>query len=81
MSRNGKRRVFGAAAVGLGALGAGELIAASGGGSLIDGVSRLLVDTAPTPVVEATVAMSGEHDKETTRLGTVLGGVAAAAGL
>ncbi|WP_306359683.1 molybdopterin-dependent oxidoreductase [Nocardia sp. CC227C] len=81
MSRNGKRRVFGAAAVGLGALGTGELIAASGGGSLIDGVSRLLVDTAPTPIVEATVAMSGEHDKETTRLGAVLGGVAAAAGL
>lgn len=81
MSVNGKRRLLGAAAVGLGALGAGELIAATRGGSVIDGVGRLLADTAPIPVVETTVAMAGRYDKETTRAGVVLGTVAATAGM
>ncbi|WP_157555039.1 molybdopterin-dependent oxidoreductase [Nocardia crassostreae] len=78
---NGKGRLLGAAAVGLGALGAGELVAAARGGSMIDGVGRLLADTAPVPVVEATVAMAGKHDKETTRAGVVLGAVATTAAL
>ncbi|QLY33261.1 molybdopterin-dependent oxidoreductase [Nocardia huaxiensis] len=81
MSVNGKGRVLGAAAVGLGALGAGELIAAARGGSLIDGAGRLLADTVPVPVVEAAVASAGEHDKEMARLGVVLGSAAATAGI
>ncbi|MGW4249690.1 hypothetical protein, partial [Nocardia sp. NPDC004722] len=73
MSRNGqksvfeKRRLLGAAAVGLGALGAGEVIAAVRGGSLLDGLGRLAADYAPVPVVETMVARSGRHDKEMTR--------------
>uniref|UniRef100_UPI000AF4EBBA hypothetical protein n=1 Tax=Nocardia yamanashiensis TaxID=209247 RepID=UPI000AF4EBBA len=81
MSVNGKRRLLGSAAVGLGALGAGELIAATQGGSVIDGFGRLLADTAPTPVVEAAVARAGRYDKEVTRAGVVLGAVAATAGI
>ncbi|MEV6769957.1 molybdopterin-dependent oxidoreductase [Nocardia sp. NPDC051030] len=81
MSVNGKRRLLSAAAVGLGALGAGELIAAARGGSVIDGVGRLAADTAPVPVVEATVAMSGRHDKEVTRAGVAVGAIAATAGI
>ncbi|WP_269821636.1 molybdopterin-dependent oxidoreductase [Nocardia yamanashiensis] len=81
MSVNGKRRLLGAAAVGLGALGAGELIAATQGGSVIDGFGRLLADTAPTPMVEAAVARAGRYDKEVTRAGVVLGAVAATAGI
>ncbi|MFC9995644.1 molybdopterin-dependent oxidoreductase [Nocardia sp. NPDC127526] len=78
---NGKGRLLGAAAVGLGALGAGELVAAARGGSMIDGVGRVLADTAPVQVVEATVARAGEHDKETARAGVALGAVATSAAL
>ncbi|WP_433562340.1 molybdopterin-dependent oxidoreductase [Nocardia sp. CA-151230] len=81
MSVNGKRRLLGAAAVGLGALGAGELLAAARGGSVLDGIGRLAADYAPVPVVETMVAQAGEHDKEMTRFGVALGGVAAAAGM
>ncbi|MTE12400.1 molybdopterin-dependent oxidoreductase [Nocardia aurantiaca] len=81
MSVNGKRRPLGAAAVGLGALGAGELLAAARGGSMLDGIGRLAADYAPVRVVETMVARAGEHDKETTRLGVALGGIAAAAGI
>lgn len=80
MSKNGKR-LLGAAAVGLGALGTGELIAASRGGSLLDGVGRMAADYAPLTVVEETVARAGRHDKEATRYGVLAAGVAAAAGL
>ncbi|MFI6869122.1 molybdopterin-dependent oxidoreductase [Nocardia sp. NPDC050406] len=80
MSKN-EKRLLGAAAVGLGALGAGELIAASRGGSLLDEVGRLAVDYAPLTVVEETVARAGRHDKEVTRYGSLAGAVAAAAGL
>lgn len=76
-----KKRLLGAAAVGLGALGAGELIAAARGGSLLDGIGRLAADYAPVQVVETMVAQAGEHDKEMTRLGVALWGVAAAAGM
>ncbi|MFC3438824.1 molybdopterin-dependent oxidoreductase [Nocardia seriolae] len=76
-----KRRLLGAAAVGLGALGAGELLAAARGGSPLDGLGRLAADYAPVPVVETMVARAGRHDKEMTRLGVALGGVAAAAGM
>lgn len=80
---NGHRRGggLGAAAVGIGALGVGEVIAASRGDSLIDAVGRVLTDTAPVPVIEATVALSGRHDKAVTRLGVGVGAVAAAVGL
>ncbi len=87
MSVNGQvsdsvtRRLLGAAAVGLGALGAGELLAAARGGSVLDGIGRLAADYAPVPVVETMVAQAGEHDKEMTRLGVALGGIAAAAGM
>ncbi|MBL1074581.1 molybdopterin-dependent oxidoreductase [Nocardia sp. 2] len=81
MAGFGKGRLLGAAAVGLGALGAGELIAAARGGSVLDGVGRLLTDTVPVPVVEAAVERAGEHDKETTRLGVAAGAVLASAGL
>ncbi|MEC3916103.1 molybdopterin-dependent oxidoreductase [Nocardia sp. CDC160] len=76
-----KKRLLGSAAVGLGALGAGELLAAVRGGSVLDGLGRLAADYAPTQVVETMVARAGEHDKEMTRLGVALGGVAAAAGI
>ncbi|MEU0540251.1 hypothetical protein ABZ319_10300, partial [Nocardia sp. NPDC005978] len=81
MSENGKRRLIGAAAVGLGALGAGELVAAARGGSMLDGVGRLLADTAPTAVVEELVAKSGKHDKEATRYGVAANVVTAAVGI
>ncbi|NNH73015.1 molybdopterin-dependent oxidoreductase [Nocardia uniformis] len=80
MSKNGKR-LLSAAAVGLGSLGAGELIAASRGGSLVDGIGRAAADTVPVAVVEAVVARAGAHDKEATRYGVLAAGVAAAAGL
>ncbi|GAB2510259.1 molybdopterin-dependent oxidoreductase [Nocardia heshunensis] len=76
-----KKRLLGAAAVGLGALGVGELVAAVRGGSLLDGIGRLAADYAPVPVVETMVARAGRYDKEMTRLGVALGGVAAAAGM
>ncbi|WP_431949618.1 molybdopterin-dependent oxidoreductase [Nocardia lijiangensis] len=77
MRTNGKNGGLGAAAVGVAALGLGEAIAAAGGGSLIDTVGRGMIDTAPVPVVEATVAVSGRHDKEMTRLGVGAGAIAA----
>ncbi|WP_167473397.1 molybdopterin-dependent oxidoreductase [Nocardia arthritidis] len=79
--RNGKLGSVADAAVGLAALGVGEAVAAVGGDSLIDTVGRALIDAAPTPVVEATVALSGRHDKEVTRIGVGAGAVAAAVGL
>lgn len=75
---SGKRRLAGAAAVGLGALGAGELIAASRGGSVLDGIGRLAADYAPVQVVETMVAQGGAHDKELTRLGVAVSAVAEA---
>ncbi|MGX1805264.1 molybdopterin-dependent oxidoreductase [Nocardia sp. NPDC055321] len=81
MSENGKRRLISAAAVGLGALGAGELVAAARGGSMLDGVGRLLADTVPITVVEEMVAKSGKHDKEATRFGVAAGVVAASVGI
>ncbi|MEV0294170.1 molybdopterin-dependent oxidoreductase [Nocardia sp. NPDC050710] len=72
---------LGAAAIGVAALGLGEAIAAMRGGSLIDTVGRALTDTAPVPVVEATVALSGRHDKAVTRLGVGAGALAATVGL
>ncbi|MEV6388847.1 molybdopterin-dependent oxidoreductase [Nocardia xishanensis] len=81
MRTNGKSGGLGAAAVGVAALGLGETIAAAGGGSLIDTIGRGLIDTAPVPVVEATVALSGRHDKEITRLGVGAGAIAATAAL
>ncbi|MVU81574.1 molybdopterin-dependent oxidoreductase [Nocardia sp. ET3-3] len=76
---NKRQRLLGAAAVGLGALGAGELLAAARGGSMLDGLGRLGADYVPVQVVETMVARAGEHDKEMTRLGVALGGVTAAA--
>ncbi|MGW0247943.1 molybdopterin-dependent oxidoreductase [Nocardia goodfellowii] len=73
--------VLGAAAVGVAALGLGEAIAAVRGGSLIDTVGRVLIDTVPIGVVEATVALSGRHDKAATRAGVGAGVVAATAGI
>lgn len=70
---------LGAAAVGMAALGLGEAIAAVKGGSLIDTVGRAMIDTAPVPVVEATVVLSGRHDKAVTRLGVGAGVIAATA--
>ncbi|MGV9617157.1 hypothetical protein, partial [Nocardia xishanensis] len=81
MRTNGKSGGLGAAAVGVAALGLGETIAAAGGGSLIDTIGRGLIDTAPVPVVEATVALSGRHDKEITRLGVGAGAIAATTAL
>ncbi|WP_062991208.1 molybdopterin-dependent oxidoreductase [Nocardia anaemiae] len=82
MRTNGERRgALSAAAIGIGALGVGELIAASRGDSLIDAIGRVMADTAPVPVVETTVALSGKHDKAVTRLGVGAGAVAATAGL
>lgn len=81
---NGDRRRgsgLGAAAVGVAALGVGEAIAATRGGSLIDTLARAVIDVTPVPVVEATVAMSGEHDKAVTRLGIGAGALAATVGL
>ncbi|MEU8894556.1 molybdopterin-dependent oxidoreductase [Nocardia sp. NPDC048505] len=73
--------LFGAVAVGAAALGLGEAIAATKGGSLIDSVGRALIDTAPIPVVETTVELSGRHDKLATRAGVGAGAVAAAAAI
>lgn len=73
--------MLGAAAIGVGALGVGELIAASRGDSLIDAIGRVMADTAPVPVVETTVALSGKHDKVVTRIGVGAGAVAATVGL
>ncbi|MFC9895302.1 molybdopterin-dependent oxidoreductase [Nocardia sp. NPDC127579] len=70
---------LGAAAVGVAALGLGEVVAAARGGSLLDTIGRAMIDTAPIPVVEATVAMSGRHDKAATRAGVGAGVVAATA--
>ncbi|MRH89524.1 molybdopterin-dependent oxidoreductase [Nocardia sp. SYP-A9097] len=81
MSVNGKRRLMRAAAVGLGALGAGELLAATRGGSVIDGIGRLLADIVPVQVVETMVARSGRYDKEATRGSVAVNIVAASAGL
>ncbi|WP_157556986.1 hypothetical protein, partial [Nocardia acidivorans] len=78
---NEKRRLLRAAAVGLGALGAGELLAAARGGSVIDGIGRLLADTVPVRVVETVVARSGRHDKQATRGGVAVNIVAASAGV
>ncbi|MEV6069013.1 molybdopterin-dependent oxidoreductase [Nocardia sp. NPDC052001] len=75
------RRLLRAAAVGLGALGAGELLAATRGGSVIDGIGRLGADIAPVPVVEAMVARAGRYDKEATRAAVVANVVAGSAGL
>ncbi|WP_069164314.1 molybdopterin-dependent oxidoreductase [Nocardia altamirensis] len=72
---------LGAAAVGVAALGVGEAIAASRGGSLIDTVGRAVIDVVPVPVVEATVEMSGRHDKAATRLGVGVAGIAATVAL
>ncbi|WP_433194022.1 molybdopterin-dependent oxidoreductase [Nocardia sp. CA-107356] len=72
---------LGAAAIGIAALGVGELIAATRGDSLIDAIGRIMTDTAPVPVVETTVALSGRHDKVVTRLGVSAGAVAATVGL
>ncbi|MTL12438.1 hypothetical protein GL307_12735, partial [Nocardia seriolae] len=47
----------------------------------VDGLGRLAADYAPVPVGETMVARAGRHDKEMTRLGVALGGVAAAAGM
>ncbi|WP_280391141.1 molybdopterin-dependent oxidoreductase [Nocardia brasiliensis] len=80
MLTNGDGRL-GAAAVGIAALGVGEAIAATRGGSLIDTLGRAMIDVTPVPVVEATVAMSGRHDKAATRLGVGAGAVAATVGL
>ncbi|MEV0250831.1 molybdopterin-dependent oxidoreductase [Nocardia sp. NPDC050712] len=73
--------VAGAAAVGVAALGLGEAIAAARGGSLIDTIGRALIDTVPIPVVEATVVISGRHDKAATRAGVGAGAVAATAAI
>lgn len=81
VSVSGKRRFVSAAAVGLGALGAGELVAAARGGSMLDGVGRLMADTMPVPVIETMIAKSGKHDKEATRFGVALNTVMAAAGM
>ncbi|MFI6998787.1 molybdopterin-dependent oxidoreductase [Nocardia sp. NPDC050175] len=81
MVTNGDRSGVAAAAVGVAALGVGEAIAATRGGSLIDTLGRALIDVAPVPVVEAAVAMSGRHDKTVTRLGVAAGVVAGALGL
>ncbi|MFD0362841.1 molybdopterin-dependent oxidoreductase [Nocardia sp. GCM10030253] len=83
MRTNGDRRHggLGAAAVGVAALGVGEVIAATRGDSLIDAIGRVLTDTVPVPVVEATVALSGRHDKPAVRIGVGAGAVAAALGL
>ncbi|MFI6165300.1 molybdopterin-dependent oxidoreductase [Nocardia sp. NPDC051052] len=81
MLTNEDRSRVGAAAVGVAALGVGEAIAATRGGSLIDTVGRALIDAVPVPVVEAAVAMSGRHDKVATRLGVAAGVVAGAVGL
>ncbi|MFI9403650.1 molybdopterin-dependent oxidoreductase [Nocardia sp. NPDC052316] len=81
---NGDRRTGGrvaAAAVGVAALGVGEAIAATRGGSLIDTLGRAAIDVAPVPVVETTVAMSGRHDKIITRSGIGAGVIAAVVGL
>uniref|UniRef100_UPI0024584ABD hypothetical protein n=1 Tax=Nocardia brasiliensis TaxID=37326 RepID=UPI0024584ABD len=76
MLTNGDGRL-GAAAVGIAALGVGEAIATTRGGSLIDTLGRAMIDVSPVPVVEATVALSGRHDKAATRLGVGAGAVAA----
>ncbi|WP_194819172.1 molybdopterin-dependent oxidoreductase [Nocardia sp. XZ_19_385] len=76
-----KGGVLGAAAVGVAALGLGEAVAAARGGSLIDTIGRVLIDTVPIPVVEATVVISGRHDKAATRTGVGAGVVAATAGI
>ncbi|MEU7141117.1 molybdopterin-dependent oxidoreductase [Nocardia sp. NPDC046473] len=81
MVTNGDRSGVAAAAVGVAALGVGEAIAATRGGSLIDTLGRALIDVAPVPVVEAAVAVSGRHDKTVTRLGVAAGVVAGALGL
>ncbi|WP_146251253.1 molybdopterin-dependent oxidoreductase [Nocardia tenerifensis] len=82
MLTNGDRgRGVGAAAVGAAALGVGEAIAATRGGSLIDTLGRAVIDVVPVPIVETTVAMSGKHDKIVTRLGIGAGAVAATVGL
>lgn len=72
---------LGTAAVGVAALGLGEAIAATRGDSLIDTVGRALIDTAPVSVVEATVSVSGRHDKAATRLGIGAGALLATLGL
>ncbi|WP_405180206.1 molybdopterin-dependent oxidoreductase [Nocardia sp. NBC_01377] len=72
---------LGAAAVGLAALGSGEVVAAVGGASLIDAIGRTLTDTAPLRVVETTVEFTGRHDKTVIRFGTVAGALAGAVGL
>ncbi|WP_433663043.1 molybdopterin-dependent oxidoreductase [Nocardia sp. CA-128927] len=84
MLTNGDRRRgggIGAAAVGLAALGVGEAIAATRGGSLIDTLGRAAIDAVPVPVVEAAVAASGRHDKIATRFGIGAGVLAATVGL
>ncbi|MFE4462743.1 hypothetical protein ACFROC_35770, partial [Nocardia tengchongensis] len=75
-----KKGLLHAVAVGVGAVGAGELLAAARGGSMLDGIGRLAADYAPVQVVETMVAQAGEHDKEMTRFGVALWGVGAAVG-
>nr|WP_232541739.1 molybdopterin-dependent oxidoreductase [Nocardia bovistercoris] len=69
----------GSVAVGAAALGAAEAVAALGGVSLVDAVARLMADTAPIPVVEATVALTGRHEKRVSRFTAGAGVVALAA--
>ncbi|WP_406237299.1 molybdopterin-dependent oxidoreductase [Nocardia sp. NBC_01009] len=79
--RDRRRGGLGAAAVGVAALGVGEVVAATRGDSLIDAIGRALTDVAPVPVVEATVALSGRHDKAVIRIGVGAGALAATIGL
>ncbi|WP_405161882.1 molybdopterin-dependent oxidoreductase [Nocardia sp. NBC_01499] len=84
MLTNGDRKRgggVGAAAVGVAALGVGEAVAATRGGSLIDTLGRAAIDAVPVPVVEAAVALFGRHDKAATRFGIGVGALAATIGV
>ena len=68
------------AAAALAGLGTAELaLALPGRPSLVDGVARVVVDTAPRPVVDLTVATVGAADKTLTRAGVTAGVLAAGA--
>lgn len=77
MEPEGPQVSWSAAGMAMLAIGLGELVASRQQRSIVDAVGGLLVETAPIPVVEATVRFLGTWDKPLLRAGIVASAVAA----
>lgn len=71
----------GTAVAGLAGLGVGEVVAATGGNSLVDAVGRAVVDWSPRLVVDLTVELLGSRDKAAIRIGVGAAAIGAATAL